>query len=89
MPEEINAKNLVMFLNGYVEYLNSQFKKASDQSLYSDMREIKAVLYLMHSFVESRLKVSQVMSEIILELNARRLAYEKIYNYQSEIKKLG
>ena len=56
MPEEINAKKSRDVLNGYVEYLKGQFRKASNQRLYSDMREIKSVLDLLHTFEESPAK---------------------------------
>ena len=88
VPAEINANKIRDVINSYVAYIRKQLNKALNQKLYKETNELSVILELVETFEDNPAKLTQVIADIVNELNARRLAYERIQTYQSEIRKL-
>jgi alpha-tubulin suppressor-like RCC1 family protein len=88
VPPEIGDNRQLVALKHFQKYLDEQAKRALNHSLYMDVTNISLVQELVTLLQSDVGKVSEVVGELLVELNLRCRAYQKIYVYQVEVSRI-
>ena len=88
VPPEISNNRPRETLKFLKKYYENQKQKALMHKLYKEVQDLEEVVDLIDGIDGDVEKLNRVIAEILIELNHRRMAYEKIHNYQTEVNHL-